>query len=80
MNCALRRVLDPQDVYGLDFPWGGETSRVLMKSQPSKKGINSFSGEGEGGNFQNRDTLATQNLLIAAYTYDRVVFKQHGRH
>ena len=29
---------------------------------------------------QNRDVLATQNLLIAACTYDRVVRKQHDRY
>ena len=28
----LRRVLDPHDVYGSDFPWGGKTFRVLTKS------------------------------------------------
>ena len=28
----LRYVLDPQEVYGSDFPWGGETFRVLTKS------------------------------------------------
>jgi hypothetical protein len=29
----LRYVLDPQDVYGSDFPWGGETFRVLKEKE-----------------------------------------------
>ena len=28
----LRYVLDPQEVYGSDFPWRRETFRVLTKS------------------------------------------------
>ena len=32
MPGALAHVLDPQEVYGSDFPWGGETFRVLTKS------------------------------------------------
>ncbi len=31
-------VLGPQEVYGSDFPWGGETFRVLTKS-PSFGGM-----------------------------------------
>jgi hypothetical protein len=29
----LRYVLDPQEVYGSDFPWGGETFRVLKEKE-----------------------------------------------
>ena len=29
----LRYVLDPQAVYGSDFPWGGETFRVLKEKE-----------------------------------------------
>lgn len=29
----LRYMLDPQEVYGSDFPWGGETFRVLKEKE-----------------------------------------------
>jgi hypothetical protein len=38
MRDELRYVLGPQAVYGSDFPWGGETFRVLTKS-PSFGGM-----------------------------------------
>jgi hypothetical protein len=29
----LRWVLDPQEVYGSNFPWGGETFQVLKEKE-----------------------------------------------
>ena len=61
-------VLDPQEVYGSDFPWGGETFRVLTKPLSFRFvscHIPFGAWEGERVISQNRDTLATQNLLIA---------------
>jgi hypothetical protein len=31
-------VLDPQEVYGSDFPWGGETFRVLKEKEIKQYG------------------------------------------
>jgi len=42
----LRYVLDPQAGYGSDFPWGGETFRVLTKS-PSFGGMEKEKAYGE---------------------------------
>jgi hypothetical protein len=33
----LRYVLDPQEVYGSDFPWGGETTFRVLKEKEMKQ-------------------------------------------
>ncbi len=38
----LRYVLDPQEVYGSDFPWGGETFRVFKEKEKEMKAYGEY--------------------------------------